>query len=126
MGFELVRSVTLKVGAAINQYRFVEVSGANVVEANAATDHIVGVTLEARSATDITNGNVTIPVALPGCRVKVTAGAAVAQGAAVMTDATGRAITATATNRVQGIALTAAAAAGEQIDVLYVPTAGVA
>ena len=49
---------------------------------------------------------------------KVLAGAAVAAGATVMSDASARAITATATNRVLGTALEAAAAADEKIAVL--------
>lgn len=48
---------------------------------------------------------------------KFRAGAAVAIGAKVMADATGRAITATATNQGLGIALTAAAAANDVISV---------
>lgn len=49
---------------------------------------------------------------------KVVAGAAVAAGAFVMSDGSGRAITATATNRVLGTALEAAGAADEKIAVL--------
>ena len=52
---------------------------------------------------------------------KVVAGAAVAAGAQVMSDATGRAITATATNNVVGVALEAAANADEIIAVLVSP-----
>lgn len=52
---------------------------------------------------------------------KMVAGAAVAAGAQVMSDATGRAITATATNFSGGIALQAAANADEIIAVLVMP-----
>jgi len=48
---------------------------------------------------------------------KVTAGAAVAAGAEVMSDATGRAVTATSTNRSVGVAINAGAAAGDLITV---------
>lgn len=52
---------------------------------------------------------------------KVVAGAAVTAGADVMSDATGRAIAATATNRRAGVAMAAATAAGELIPVLLRP-----
>jgi hypothetical protein len=48
---------------------------------------------------------------------KCMAGAAVAIGAQLMSDASGRAITATSTNRAFGIALAAAAGAGEIIPI---------
>jgi len=55
---------------------------------------------------------------LNGSISKVEAGAAVAANADVMTDANGRAVTATATNQIAGKALQAASAAGEIIEVL--------
>lgn len=49
---------------------------------------------------------------------KVVAGAAITKGANVMSDAAGKAITATATDYLRGIALEAAAADGDIISVL--------
>lgn len=95
-----------------HQFKFVKVTGANAVNiTTAGTDFAIGV-LQNK------------PVLGQACEVetqgttKVVAGAAVAAGVGVMSDATGRAITATATNKVQGIALEAAAGAGELITVL--------
>ncbi len=51
-------------------------------------------------------------------RVKVLAGAAVAAGAKVMSDATGRAVTATDDSQVLGTAVIAGAAAGDVMEVL--------
>lgn len=56
---------------------------------------------------------------------KVTAGAAITAGARVMSSATGKAITATATNNISGTALEAATADGDIISVLL-DTVGVA
>lgn len=55
---------------------------------------------------------------LNGSILKVTAGAAVAVGAEVMSNASGRAITGTATNKSLGKAVSAAGADGEIIEVL--------
>ncbi len=55
---------------------------------------------------------------------KAKAGAAVAQGAEVMSDADGEVITATSGNRVVGTALQAAANADEIISVLLLPGGG--
>ena len=55
---------------------------------------------------------------------KAKAGAAVAQGAEVMSDADGEVITATSGNRVVGTALQAAAIADEIIAVLLLPGGG--
>lgn len=68
-----------------------------------------------------------LPVAGAQCRLvgkmgvvmKLKAGAAVALGAYVMSDSTGRVITATSTNRRVGKALRAASAAGEIIEVYF-------
>lgn len=57
---------------------------------------------------------------------KVLAGAAVVRGAQVMSDANGKAITATATNQRLGIALESASAADEYIAVLLQPGGGTA
>lgn len=63
-----------------------------------------------------TSGKATTIFSAPGIS-KVRAGAAVAIGAKIMSDASGRGITATATNQGLGIALTACSNANEVISV---------
>lgn len=95
-----------------HQFKFVKVTGADAINiCTAGTDFAVGV-LQNK------------PLAGQPCECesygvsKVVAGAVVAAGVGVMPDSEGRAITATATNKVQGISLEAAGAAGERIAVL--------
>jgi len=125
MSFQAVRSISLLPVAAnvINANRFVNlVAGTGTVDESTAAGDCVGVSLEASAAASAT----AISVALPdGCVVEVEAGAAVAVGARLISDATGRAITATgATARVLGRTLTAAGAAGEIMNVLLIKDAG--
>ena len=82
----------------------------------------IGVSQEASAAASA----VPIPVAiLNGGKVDVEAGAVVTVGARVMSDATGRAITAVgATARTLGWALNTTGAAGEMITVLASKAAG--
>lgn len=107
-------------GAAINPYRIVRFSAADtVIQAAAATEAMFGV-----------NTDLTI---VSGERVEVMthgiawieAGAAIALGAPVTADAVGRGVTAApaagVNNRIIGIALDAAAAAGDQIRVSLSP-----
>jgi hypothetical protein len=117
--------VPLTVAAAIAQYKFLELSSTNAVAtaANAAGDDVVGISLEARSAAQITAGDTRIPVLLPGCVAKVLAGAAIditAAAVPVTTDASGRAVAvAAATDRILGYALQSAGAANEVIEILF-------
>lgn len=96
------------------QFRFVKVDATGVVLATAGTDACIGV-LQNK------------PTLGQACEVetigttKLVAGALVAKGAAVMSDGSGRAITAVATNMIQGIALEGAGAAGEYLTVLLRP-----
>ena len=106
MSFESNRSITLTPVAAnvINQNRFINIVTAGEVDESTAAGDAVGVSLEASAAAS----GVTIPVSLlDGAKMEVELGATVAAGARIMSDATGRAITATgATARVLGITLT--------------------
>lgn len=103
-------------GGAISKFRAVELgTGEVVTQANAGTDAIIGICQEEITAGDATSGRIAA-VQMTGIS-RCIAGAAVAIGATVMTDATGRVITATATNRQIGIAQQAAAAAGDHVDV---------
>ena len=100
------------------QYRFVELTAANTVNAcNAATDLVYGV------LTNKPNTGQGAAVTVLGVE-KVIAGAAVAAGARVGTDNQGRAVTKTAdADLSSGIAQTAASQAGELIEVLLTPNA---
>lgn len=116
--------ISMTVAAAIAQYKFLEMGNAGIVAAaNAATDDVVGISLEARSAAQITAGDTRIPMALPGCKCLVLAGAAIDVSAAVVpvtSDSSGRAVAvAAATDRILGYALESAGAADEVIQILF-------
>lgn len=107
-------------GGAIPAYRIVKLSAAEtVVAAAAATDSLIGVNAD---LTVVSSERV--DVLLEGIAF-VEAGAAVALGAQLTSDASGRGVTAApaagVNNRVIGIALEAASAAGDVIRVLLSP-----
>lgn len=99
-----------------NQYRFMELAAAGISVQDTAGAACLGVLQTKPEAGQIGE------VGVAGVS-KVEAGAVVVRGANVMSDASGRAITATATNFSQGIALEAATAAGKLIAVLLRPQA---
>lgn len=108
-----VEPIGFLAGAAVTRRRFVKISAAmTVINTVAATDPAVGVALESASA-----AGVSVPVASYGIR-QVEAGAAIAAGAQVTSDASGRAATVAAGNTSYGYAITAAAAAGEMVMVM--------
>lgn len=117
--------VPVSVAAAIAQYKFLEYASANAVAsaANAAADDVIGISLEARSAAQITAGETVLPMLLPGCVAKILAGAAIditAGAVPVTSDASGRAVAvAAATDRILGYARQSAAAANEVIEILF-------
>lgn len=116
MSFEAFRSISLIPGDVVAQRRFViiEAGTGEVVQAGANAE-AVGISLEAAAAAN----DPAIPVALlDGAKVEVEAGAAVALGADVTSDAAGKAVAATVGQRVLGFALTAAAADGEVITIV--------
>lgn len=110
----------LKANADLSSYqhRFVKLTSGKVTYCNTTGEQAIGVLDDKPSAANVAccvlgfNGNV----------AKVEAGAAVSQGAEVMTDTVGRAITWLTKNAKLGIALNAASAAGEKIEVLLLPT----
>ncbi len=97
-----------------NQYRFLVATGGNATLAGAGVAS-VGVLQNDPSVAGQAAGIMATGIS------KVVAGAAVVAGTKVMTDAQARAITATGTNFVVGVALTAAGAANEVISVLVMP-----
>jgi hypothetical protein len=111
-------------GGAIGIYRVVELGASEAVtQANAGTDVVIGICQEEITAGDVTLGRVANIQMLGVSRA--IAGAAITAGATVMTDSVGRVIAATATNRPVGIALQAASAAGDHVDVFLTPTGSV-
>lgn len=120
---ENTRSLTLTpVATAVAQLRFVSFDSNGTVGLTGSGVDAIGISLEASAA----DTQVAIPVALlDGAILEIESGAAVAVGDRVMSDATGRAITATgATARVLGFATTASSAAGEFISIIARPAAG--
>ncbi len=107
-------------GGAINPYRIVRFSAAEtVVQAAAATESVIGVNTDLSVVL-----NERVEVMTHGV-AWVEAGAAIALGAPVASDASGRGVTAApaagVNNRIIGFALDAAVAAGDQIRVLLSP-----
>lgn len=105
-------------GAAIGQYRLVKISGANVIVTTAATERVFG----ASQATAADSGE-TLAISHGG-RVKLKASGAITKGARVVPAADGEiaADGGTATHIACGIALTAADADGDVIEVLLDPS----
>lgn len=97
--------------AAIAQYQPVQASGAPAVAAGAA---IGFATVDAASG-------VRVPVAV-GITAIAVSGAAIALGAAVQVHTTVTQVVTKATGITVGLALTAAGGAGEQIEVLVIPS----
>lgn len=99
-----------------NQYYFVELSAAQTVNVcNAITDVAIGVLQNDPNA-----AGAAATVAIEGT-TKVVAGAAIAAGAKVAPTAAGKAQTAVTTQFPRGIALEAAGADGDVIEILLLP-----
>jgi hypothetical protein len=112
-------------GAAQTIYRFMKFAGGEnlVTQATAITDKCIGVTQQRADAAKSAYGNVQLDIRLYGI-TKIESGAAVALMDVVAPDTTGRAVTAASTQYRHGIALQAATAAGQWIDVLLTPLNG--
>lgn len=117
--YQAVQTVSRVAGSAITIYRFVAFASGD-----SKYDHVG--TAQARmdgiSAEGVAADGDVFPMVIPnGAIVKVEAGAAISVGATVASDNVGRAITAVSGvgNFTAGIALQAAAAAGEIIEVQF-------
>jgi len=105
----------------VQAFRFVRLTAAQTIDrCSAITQVPIGVVMENVDVAKVATGKVAADVRLMGI-ARVVASAAIAVGAEVSTAADGRAVTAATTSRVAGIALQAAGAGGDQIDVLLVP-----
>lgn len=113
MAFENCEEITLTSGAAVSQNRFVLLSSGLAIHATLGAESI-GVSQEAATA----SGEAISVIGNQSAKVEVEAGAAVALGANVSSDATGRGITSAIGHVILGVALEAAGAAGERITVL--------
>lgn len=123
MSNESNKTITLQphVANVVKRHRFLSILSGGIVDETLANADAVGVSQEDSAA----NASVAIPVMLlDGGKIEVEAGATVAAGVRVMSDATGRAITATgATARVLGISLTSADV-GEALTIVSQKAAG--
>jgi len=120
-GFTAVSTYASSDVNGVQAFRFVRLTASQTIDrCSAITQVPLGVVQENVDVAKVALGKVVANVRLVGIS-RVTAGAAVAINSEVSTDTTGRAIVAATTSRVAGIALQAAAAAGDQIDVLLVP-----
>lgn len=122
-GNQNVRAIGLACGAAdVIAHRFVRATAAGILNTNAAGQDALGVALEGYDHSAFTDGgasNVIAVAQLDGAKIMIEAGAAVAKGAAIMSNNVGQAITAaTAGSNILGYANEAAAAAGELIQVV--------
>jgi len=106
--------MTFTAGGAIAKGEFVKFSSAKVVKTTAANDQAIGVALDATSA----DGDL-IPVAILGCHpgtVQIKAGGAITKGAQIAANGTA---TAAATDVICGVALEAATASGDIIEIAH-------
>lgn len=132
MAYEIpgfTRSYEAVVDLSASQFKFVKLTGANIVGAvTAATDEAVGVLqnrpLEPGVGVYQGGSNNAATVMIDGVS-RVRAGAAVAAGVGVTIDAQGRVVAAAAGNPIVGVTETAAGAADEIVSVLLKPLGGV-
>ncbi len=131
MGEPVTKTYPAGSDLSAKQFYFVKLSSGNLALCDTAGEQAIGVLQDAPSASGRSGS-----VAVLG-RTKVIAGAAVSAGARVKTDTAGKAITATAAtvntsdtgassdavvgSNALGVALTAAGADGDIIEILLVP-----
>lgn len=118
-GFLVLSTYNSSSTNGVQAYFFVKTGGASqTFDLNNVSNGIVlGVVQENVDAVKVATGKVQANVRMAGIS-KVTAGAALTRHTEVMSDTSGRAITAATTgNRVQGLALQSATAAGDIVDV---------
>lgn len=119
-GFQNARAISLACAAAdVPANRFVRPSSTGITTVGTAGLDAVGLSLESYDHSEFVAGNASNVIAvaqLDGAKLMVEAGAAIAAGAAIMSNNAGKAITAaTAGSNILGYAVEAAAADGEMI-----------
>lgn len=111
MSTQNTQPLTVSVAAPVTRDRFVKWAAGGVVPGAAATDLVCGVASESGDGTKSIGIKRLVGV------YEVEAGVAIAAGQNITCGADGRAAIAAAGNRLCGVAITAAAAAGEVITV---------
>ena len=119
--------ITMEVNPAtdIRAQRFVVLGAAGVSEAGDGADAIgvSGFKFE-KAQYDLGKGGSAIGVITNhGCRLEVVAGAAIAAGASIASDAQGRAKVVAAGDATLGVAVTASTKAGAILDMIFTPAA---
>jgi hypothetical protein len=121
-GFKALSTYASSDANGVQAGRFVKVTAnQDEVDRSAAANTVItGVTLEDVDQADVATGKVVIGVQILGI-AKVTLGGNVSLGAEVMSDTSGRAVTAATTgNRVCGVCLQGGSS-GDLVDVLLTP-----
>jgi hypothetical protein len=117
LGGDITRLAASDLSAVTSQYKVVRATSATQVDiTTAATQPPLGILQNRPKLGEAAEVRVN-----SGSTTKAHAGAAITAGLEVMSDTSGRVIAATTTNEVVGIALTAAGAAGDLIDLLLRP-----
>ena len=119
--YQAVSTVSRVAGSAITIYRFVTFASGDSKYDHVATAQ--SVRIDGISAEGVAADGDVFPMVVPnGAIVKVEAGAATTLGGLVASDSSGRAIDSTsgAGNWTAGVCLTAAAAAGEIIEIQFI------
>ena len=113
MSYQSARSISLTpIAGAVAAHVFVEMTAAGFQAVGTEGADSVGVSLEASAATE---QYATPVMCLDGAVGEVLAGAAIAAGAAIMSNNAGKAITHTGTSAILGYARDAVAAADETL-----------
>ncbi len=99
--------------ADIAAYRFVKFTDGGIAPASAGTDNIIGVSEEVKNTAGYTTD-----VYIAGSFAEVEAGGAFSAGDALTSDADGKAVKATNTDNVGAIAMMAANATGDIVQVV--------
>lgn len=125
MSVEAIRQITLEVAEAevITSDRFVKLGATGAEQCDTAGEVAHGIAVD--SSTNKSSRAITVIDLQGGGVAEVAAGAAVAVGALVATDANGKAVVATGNARVLGTAKTAAAGDGD-IFQLFLGSSGLA
>lgn len=116
--YTATQTVSATAGSAVTIYRFVQLAADSQYDHAGAQERMEGIAAETQATV-----GATFPMVIPnGAICKVEAGAAVALLATVGSDASGRAITAVSGdgNYTAGIAMQAAGAAGDVIEIQFI------
>lgn len=116
-GFKVLSTYNSSAAAGVLKFRVVKVASDTIDLQTASNTLSLGVVQEDVDQVKVATGKVVANVRLEGTS-KCVAGAAITQGAEVMATTAGKVIAAATTgNRVFGVALSAAAADGDYVDV---------